>query len=450
MSRVKTDGKDKGMDDQNRQTQSDFLEETIKRRPVNKMKVFRRMVEVSMLAILFGAIACATIVLLSPVLENMIFPQEEEETQSEIAEMDFAEEELEVVTEEISPEDMLTEEMLAEEAAEAEEAGAANEVTAKDIVTDEAKFFSELASSCSKWLVTVRGVHNNSSWLESSLVSASESSGAIVTQSDTEVFVLTYSGSVLAADYIQVEFVDGATAVGEIRGEDSNTGLVVLAVSKEDLSESTRESIASAVFYNSNLKSTLGSRVLAVGSPMGVLGSYVSGTVTAMGIEANAWDINYKIIMTDIYASESPQGFLVNLQGYIVGVLCNDYNSSDTKNILSAMGISELKKTIEKMYSGSEIPRLGIRGTDVTDTANEEEGVPLGAYITAVQMDSAAMAAGLQVGDIVISFDETEISGMSTLTSALLSHQAGDRVTITICRLSQGEYREVEVSITLQ
>ncbi|MCD7864176.1 MAG: S1C family serine protease [Lachnospiraceae bacterium] len=441
-------------DDQNKQTQSDFLEETIKKRPVNRKKVFRRMVEVSMLAILFGAIACATIILLSPVLENMIFPQEEEETQAEIAEMDFAEEELEVVTEEISPEEMLTEEMLAEEAAqeaaEAEDAEPQAEFTVKNIVTDEAQFFSDLAVSCSKWLVTVRGVHSNLSWLESSLVSASESSGAIVTQSEDEVFVLTYSGSVLAADYIQVEFVDGTTAVGTIRGEDSNTGLVVLAVAKDDLSASTLESIASAVFYNSNLKSTLGSRVLAVGSPMGVFGSYVSGTVTAMGIEESAWDINYKIIMTDIYASESPQGFLVNLQGYIVGVLCNDYNSSDTKNILSVLGISELKKTIEKMYSGDELPRLGIQGTDVTTAANEEEGVPLGAYITSVKMDSAAMAAGIQVGDIVVGFDETEISGMSDLTSALLSHQVGDAVAVTICRLSQGEYREVEVSITLQ
>ncbi len=444
-------------DDQNKQTQSDFLEETIKKRPVNKKKVFRRMVEVSLLAILFGAIACATIVLLSPVLENMIFPQEEEETQSEIAEMDFAEEEMEIVAEEISPEEMLTEEMLAEEAAEAaaeaeaaEAAEAQDEVTVKDIVMDEAQFFSELAASCSNWLVTVRGVQSNESWLESSLVSASESSGAIVTQSETEIFVLTYSGSVLAADFIQVEFVDGATAVGSIRGEDSNTGLIVLAVSREELSDTTLESISSAVFYNSNLRSTMGSRVLAVGSPMGVLGSYVSGTVTAMGIEESAWDINYKIIMTDIYASESPQGFLVNLQGYIVGVLCNDYNSSDTKNILSAMGISELKKTIEKMYSGDEIPRLGIRGTDVTAAANEAEGVPLGAYITSVQMDSAAMSAGIQVGDIVVGFDETEILSMSALTSALLSHQAGDTVTVTISRLSQGEYREVEVSITLQ
>ncbi|MCD7751416.1 MAG: S1C family serine protease [Lachnospiraceae bacterium] len=443
------------MDDQNKQTQSDFLEETIKKRPVNKRKVFRRMVEVSMLAILFGIIACATIVLLSPVLENMIFQQEEEETDTEIAEMDFAEEE--IVTEEISPEDMLTEEMLAEEAAleaaqaaQAEEEEAQGELTVKDLVTDEAQFFSELAASCSKWLVTVRGVQSSESWLASSLVSASESSGAIVTQSEEEIFVLTYSGSVLAADYIQVEFVDGATAVGTIRGQDSNTGLVILAVPKENLSQTTLESIASAVFYNSNLKSTLGSRVLAVGSPMGVLGSYVSGTVTAMGIEENAWDINYKIIMTDIYASESPQGFLVNLHGYIVGVLCNDYNSSDTKNILSALGISELKKTIEKMYSGDEIPRLGIQGTDVTAAANEAEGVPLGVYITSVQMDSAAMAAGVQVGDIVVGFDETEIFGMSDLTSALLACQTGDTVTLTIRRLSQGEYREVEVSIVLQ
>ncbi|MCD8068126.1 MAG: S1C family serine protease [Lachnospiraceae bacterium] len=436
------------MNNQNKQTQSDFLEETIKKRPVNRQKVAKRMIEVSLLAILFGAIACATIVLLSPVLENMIFSEEEEEAESVVAEMDFAEDSLEVVTEEIAPEDMLAEDT--EDVPEETVVIVEETITAQQIVEEEAQLFADLAESCSGWLVTVRGVYNNESWLESSLVSASESSGAIVTESDTELYILTNSGDMGQADYIELTFADGTSAVGTIRGEDGNTGLMILSVSKGDLSAETLEQISTAVFSSSNLKSNLGSRVLAVGNPMGVSGSYVSGTITAMGIEVNSWDINYKVLMTDIYASQSPQGFLVNLRGYIVGVLCNDYNSSDTGNILSALGITELKKTIELMYNGSSIPRLGIQGIDVTAAANEGEGVPLGAYVTEVLVDSAAMSAGIQVGDIVTAMDETEIKGMSELTSCLLSHQAGDAVSVTICRLSQGEYREIELHIILQ
>ncbi|MCD8327171.1 MAG: S1C family serine protease [Lachnospiraceae bacterium] len=433
------------MDDQNKQTQSDFLSETIRKRPVNKQKVIRRMVEVSLLAILFGAIACATIVLLSPVLENMIF--KEEETEAEVAEMDFADDSLEVVAEEISPEDMLVED---EETGSEETVVIVEEtITAQQIVEEEAKLFSDLAQACADWLVTVRGMSNSESWLESSLVSASEYSGAIVTESDTDLYILTNRGSLSTADYIEATFVDGTAAVGTICGEDSKSGLMALRVSKEELSADTLDAITIAVFSSSNLKSNLGSRVLAVGNPMGVSGSYVSGTITAMGIEANSWDINYKVLMTDIYASQSPQGFLVNLRGYIVGVLCNDYNSSDTGNILSALGITELKKTIELMCRGSDIPCLGIQGTNVTAAANEEEGVPLGAYVTAVLMNSAAMSAGIQVGDIVTAIDDTEISGMSDLTGCLLSHQAGDSVNVIICRLSQGEYREIELHIVL-
>ncbi|MCD7805926.1 MAG: S1C family serine protease [Lachnospiraceae bacterium] len=435
------------MDDRKKQSQSDFLEETIKKRPVNKQKVVRRMIEVSLLAILFGAIACATIVLLSPVLEKMIFREEEEETESQVAEMDFAEDSLEVVAEEIQPEDMLAEDV--QEEPEETVVIVEETMTAQQIVEEEARLFSELAESCADWLVTVRGVSSNESWLESSLVSASEYSGAIVTESDTDLYILTNSGSLSRADYIELTFVDGTTAVGTICEEDSNSGLMVLRVSKEDLSAETLEEVSVAVFSSSNLKSNLGSRVLAVGNPMGVSGSYVSGTITAMGIEASSWDINYKVLMTDIYASQSPQGFLVNLRGYIVGVLCNDYNSADTGNILSALGITELKKTIELMCSGSEIPRLGIQGTDVTAAANEQEGVPLGAYVTEVLLNSAAMSAGIQIGDIVTAVDETEISGMSDLTSCLLSYRAGDSVTVTICRLSQGVYREIELHIIL-
>ena len=42
----------------------------------------------------------------------------------------------------------------------------------------------------------------------------------------------------------------------------------------------------------------------------------------------------------------------------------------------------------------------------VTEEANSELGVPYGAYITEVEMDSPAMLAGIQQGDVITGFGE--------------------------------------------
>ena len=53
---------------------SDFLEEKIKARPVNRKRIFKRVVEVALLAVLFGLIAWLTMGYVAPFLEEKLFP----------------------------------------------------------------------------------------------------------------------------------------------------------------------------------------------------------------------------------------------------------------------------------------------------------------------------------------------------------------------------------------
>lgn len=52
-----------------------FLQEKIKERPINKKKLLQRMVITASLALLFGALACLTFLLLEPVLNNWLYPE---------------------------------------------------------------------------------------------------------------------------------------------------------------------------------------------------------------------------------------------------------------------------------------------------------------------------------------------------------------------------------------
>lgn len=415
--------------------QSDFLTETIKKRRANKKKIVLSIAGVSAMALLFGLIACLVIVILSPILEERLFPKPANE-------VSFTEESLEVSTEEIAPEDMLLEEKYEPENRQ-------EVLSYESQLLEMTGLMKQKVSDCQKWLVKVSGASETVSWLESTSTSSEVEQGAVIADNGTELLILVDNQKLLEADRLEVTFCDNTTYSAYMKGESSYTSLMVVAVNKEDIQESTLEQVGIAAMATSNNKSIVGSVVMALGSPNGVIGSACYGMVTNMGIEVNSWDANYKLMITDMYGSSSPSGFLVNLNGQIIGILTSDYNSSDNRYLLSAVGISELKKTIELLSNGKSVPYFGIKGTDVTERAHEEAEIPYGAYITNVRVYSPAMEAGIQPGDVIIRLNDKDISTMAELTGELIQYEAGSTVTVTIMRLSQGIFKETELHIVL-
>lgn len=133
----------------------------------------------------------------------------------------------------------------------------------------------------------------------------------------------------------------------------------------------------------------------------------------------------------------------------MLGIIDNSYNSEDMKNLVSAIGITELRRVIGRMSNGLDQAYLGVYGTDVTTEVNEREGVPFGAYITEIKMDSPAMVAGIQSGDVITGMGEKEIKGYSDLVSALMEVQPDDMVKITLMRQGPEEYVQMEVDVML-
>ena len=106
MGENKYNDKSETLDSQNKETfpetasDFEFLQEKIKERPINKKKLFRRMVITASLAVLFGVLACLSFLLLEPILNNWLYPEEQPEIVTFPQEKD-----------EMRPEDMLTEEI---------------------------------------------------------------------------------------------------------------------------------------------------------------------------------------------------------------------------------------------------------------------------------------------------------------------------------------------------
>ena len=423
------------MKNQNSVNASDFLEEKIKARPMNRRRFIRRAIEVALLAVIFGLIACFTMIIMTPFLEDRLF-------KTPVNEITLTEESAPHASEEVQPEDMLLEEKYEPDSSE--------EVTdSEEQLLNLAYILRKSAQDCENWLVQVAGVSSTTSWLESTKTSSNIAIGAIIADSGTEFLILVEREYLQDADRIEVNFADGSVVQGLIKGLDAYSGFMVVSVSKASLSEETLQECQVAELASSNNKSLLGSVVVALGNTNGVVGSVNYGFITAMGVEANNWDSNYKLIKTDIYGCSNPNGFLVNLNGQIIGVLSNDYNSTDTKNMISAVGISDLKKRIESMSNSDKVPVLGVKGTDVTQQANKQNGIPAGAYVTNVKLNSPAMRAGIQPGDVIVKIGEKEVTSMNALTYNLYQFKVGEQVAVVIMRPSQGTYKESTLKITL-
>ncbi|MCM1175763.1 MAG: S1C family serine protease [Blautia sp.] len=427
--------------------QSDFLREKMKQRPVNKRKLLRRTMLTAVMAVVFGIVACLTFLILEPVINNWLYPPEEAK------EVQFPEE---TIAEEMNPEDMLTVEEPEEEEPPAEWV---DEEQVQELLS-QVQFgleeygnvyeeLSALAKNVSRAIVTVTGVTSDVDWFNNTYESEAVASGVIVANNGRSMLVLVNMNHIKNAEKIVVTFCDQTQADARLVQRDASTGFAILSVSLMAIGEETMDVINIATLGSSNTGNLPGTPVMALGSPMGTSGSVCYGIITSSSSVIDQADSAYKLISTDIYGSKNATGVLVDLRGMVVGIIDNSYNSSDRGNLLSAYGISELKRTIAKMSNDQYRAYLGIHGADVPLEAILESGVPRGAYIKEIEMDSPAMTAGIQSGDVIVKMNNTEIVSYSELLNELYNSSPEDIVTITLMRQGIDSFQEMKVTVTL-
>lgn len=445
------------MSENEQNKQSDFMIEKIKERPVNKRKLLRRTVTTAAMAVIFGLIACLTFLILEPVFSNWLYPEEEPKYEY----VEFPEE-----TDEMPPEDMVVEqpepdlqetvENVLQETVENVllESGQIEEVLSKWVLNAENykqlyAAMSEYTSELSMSVVTVTGVSSGTDWFDNTYESTSQVSGVIVADNGKELLILADRSMLSKADSIIVTFGSGQQIPAVQKQYDKGTGLAVFAVELSELSQETIERAATAELGSSNLRNMVGTPVVALGSPMGVRNSVSYGMITAAGSRWSVVDANYKLLLTDMYGSQYASGVLFNMNGQVVGIITTGKNGTDMRNLITGIGISELRKVVTRMSNGKPAAYMGISGIDVTMQANMESGVPLGAYVTDVVRDSPAMLAGIQRGDIIVQMNDVLIGSFGDYSTALLRLEPEDAVKVTVKRQVQEDYRDVEIDIVL-
>ncbi|MCR5255628.1 MAG: S1C family serine protease [Acetatifactor sp.] len=434
-------------------TQNEFVVEKIKERPLNKKKLLRRSLISAGLAVLFGLVASFTFLILEPVISNVLNSGEEPEVVT-----------LPEALTEKTPEEMLTENMLQETQAtqlqETIENITLNDEDVRDIVSNMEmsrenyeKIYASMndyADELKSSMVSIMAKSSNVDWLDNIEVRKNTTYGIIITENNGTVYILADYSPFEKTDIetLTVTFADKKSADGNLKMVNKKTGLAVISVAASDVGakkEDRHYTISSLTGVNSD--ELVGTPVVVLGSPMGVSDSMDFGMITSVFNEENRIDTCYKILQTNIFGSDSAIGFVFNLNGQLLGVITNKKSGSDMKGVITAYGITELKKSIEKMMNGVELPYLGISGVDVSDEAFSEYNVPYGAYITTVEMNSPAMKAGIRQGDIIKNIGLYNVGSYSDYVNVLLKMNVGQTINIKLLRPVGEEYKEMDFSV---
>ena len=425
----------------------EFLQEEIKKRPLNRKKMMRRMMMTAIMAAVFGAVACLFFLLLEPIFNRVLYPEEA------VTGVSYPEE---TVTEELTPEEMIENEE--EKAATEEQERIREEVErylqdksqGREAAQRIMSAFRQTALDARYYLVDVSEISSDTDWFNDPYETRGTVSGIMIAKTDSEVQVLVYSPGMDSAHTILITFFDGSSVEASIQSQDRVSGLAVLSADIDSMDSSSKDLLQVAELGSSAASTLVGQTVIAVGRPIGTSGSISYGAVTSASTNLGVPDSGFMQITTDIIGSKQASGVLINPDGRVVGIIDTRHGRGDLPGVLCAIGITETKQLIEKLSAGGKKAYLGVQCTDVPEDVRQRMDMPEGVYLTEVAEGSPAMNAGLQKGDIIISMNGEDVHYSTTLSRILLEVEAGTEIEIALMRPSGEDYTEMELTVVLE
>lgn len=244
----------------------------------------------------------------------------------------------------------------------------------------------------------------------------------------------------------------------KIKGTDPTNDLAVVAVSKDDIPEDTMAQIKTAQIGDSD-QLVVGEQVVAIGNALGYGQSVTSGWVSALDRSVMTDNgTSSELIQTDAAINPGNSGgALLNMSGELIGINSAKYASDTIEGMGYAIPISKAKPILETLMNrttrdkveDSEKAYMGVSVTDLSAEVQMMYNMPSGAFVKDVEPGLAADKAGIQKSDIIVKLDGQIVSGRDDLLDKLSYYAAGETINVTVARADNGEYKELDLEITL-
>lgn len=318
---------------------------------------------------------------------------------------------------------------------------------------------SGVSSSVMPAIVSITGKFETTSqsWFGQTQSSESEGvgSGIIIGKKDGKILIVTNNHVVADAKSLSVGFVDGKSASATIRGTDSDADLAVVEVNTKDMKSSTLKKIAVITLGDSSKLKT-GERAIAIGNALGYGQSVTGGYISALNRQVQLTDKTMTLIQTDAAINPGNSGgALLNSKGELIGINTVKYSSEDVEGMGYAIPINTAKPIINKLIkneatSESEQAYLGVSGQTIDSSMASQFDMPSGVYVQQVIKNSPAQKAGISAGDVIVSFNGSDVSTMDGLKEKISNLTAGKKVKVVVKRQNQmGTYEKKTLTVTL-
>lgn len=436
-------GKDMNIKPENEDYQ--FMRETIKKRPADRRRLFRKGLMLFIGGVFFGLCAAGAFIWALPEFAERFA---EEKGLVSAVKLTTASSEEQASSEEkestVSNTDSYT--YVQGETSLTQDTGSLEKDTDPLIKYQQIyRRVLDVAKKPRKALVRVTGTSGQSDLLDASILHYEEGEGIIFLESSSCIYILTNWEPSEKTSSLQVTFADSSTARAHLCQTDDATGLSVMWVRTSELSDSTKKAI-SVVSLAQSFAPEQAEPVIAIGSPSGEFDGVLYGIVTSTSGRFSAADAEYQLMTTNIQGCISSKGVLINTKGEIVGVIKK--NIREDVNVIQAFSIAQLRSRIEQM-TNKQAPRyLGIYGVSIPEAKAASLGISKGIYIEKVDKDSPAMAAGIQRGDIITALNGNPISDMQEYSTYLQNCENGLEISMQISRYSgDGDLGKVELTV---
>ena len=262
-----------------------------------------------------------------------------------------------------------------------------------------------------------------------------------------EGYIVTNAHVVDNSQSITVQLNDERTFPADLVGSDTISDLAVLYIQADGL--------IAAQFGNSDTL-RVGDTVVAIGDPLGVKfrGTMTDGIVSAINRDMTVQGRTMTLIQTNAALNSGNSGGpLINAYGQVIGIntmkigYYADY--AGVEGLGFAIPSTIVKDVVEQLIHQGYVsgrPTLNIEGETLDNFYQYYYRLPAGLYITHVKEGSPAYRSGIEPGDILLSINDTRITGMDELKAEVFRHEVGDVVTLIIYR--GGQRYTVDIKLT--
>ena len=143
------------------------------------------------------------------------------------------------------------------------------------------------------------------------------------------------------------------------------------------------------------------------------------------------------------------------MKGEVIGINSAKYSDTDVEGMGFAIPVSLVREIIAELMEQETMIKVseeeqGYMGISMKSVAaNNIYGIPAGAFVYEIQAGSPAANSNLRNGDIVTGIDGRKVDNTEDLSNIMKYYKGGTTVTLTVQRLVDGRYQEMEIQLTL-